>query len=360
MLSDIFQKSRLYWGIVKAQSYKRPIPLIANLFITGRCNAKCSYCYVEIDNSPNREFTLEQWKQIIDDLYDRGTRMFALVGGEPLLHPDIDELVDYIARKNVFLNLTTNGFLIHEHLEAAQKATEVSISLDGDTASHNKNRGMMSFERSVRGIDYAVENGVKVRLCTVVTAHNFDQIDFLLKFAEERNIFISFTPLIDTPVSRREAADDLRLSDELIRDFFNKLKEAKKHSLRIINSFANMEYMINYPVKYGEIIWKEGPNADYYTQPCPYGRFQYLITNVGEVYPCAIMWNNNYYRSQNIFDDGIDAALSKASQNLKCQCCSFANAVDWNSIVSMPWLLYGIRMTLRQFWGGDKNMRRPA
>lgn len=348
--SDLLQKSRLYLGLVKAQLHKKPVPLIANLFITGRCNASCAYCYVEINKNPEREFSFSKWKELIDELYKRGTRMFALVGGEPLLHPDIDELVDYITRKNVFINLTTNGFLIHGHLEAAKKATEVSISLDGDINSHNRNRGRMNFERAIEGIDLAVKSGVKVRLCTVVTRHNFDQIDFLVEFAEKRNVFISFTPLIDVPTSRKEAAEDLRLSDEMIRTFFSRLMEAKRKSSRIINSFANMEYMMHYPVRYGEVIWKEGRNADYYTQPCPYGRFQYLITNIGEVYPCAIMWNNDYYHSKNIFDNGIDAALSNASQNLKCQCCSFANAVDWNSVTSLPWFWYGLKMTMKQFF----------
>ena len=102
--------------------------------------------------------------------------MFALVGGEPFLYPYIDDLVDYIVSKNVYLNLTTNGFLLDRHLGAAKKAAEVSISLDGNEDSHNSNRGKFNFEQSVKGIDLAVKNGVKVRLCTVITRYNFDQV----------------------------------------------------------------------------------------------------------------------------------------------------------------------------------------
>lgn len=346
---DIIQKARLYIGLIKAQRNKKPVPLISNLFITGKCNAKCTYCYVDIDKKPEREFSLNEWKNIIDDLYIRGCRMFALVGGEPLLYPYIDDLVDYIVSKNVYLNLTTNGFLLEKHMDTAKKAAEVSISLDGNEDSHNSNRGKFNFEQSVKGIDLAVKNGVKVRLCAVITRYNFDQIEYLLSFAEERNIFVTFSPLIDAPDIRKKDAEDLRLSDEKIRKFFEQLKEAKKKSTRIINSFANMDYMINYPVKYGEVIWKKSPQATYYTQPCPYGRFQYIFTNIGNVYPCAIMWNNNYFQTKNIFDDGLDEALSNAAKELGCQCCSFANAADWNNIVSLSWLWYGLKMTMSQF-----------
>lgn len=353
-LRDVTQKSRLYLGLIKAQRTQKPAPLIMNLYITGRCNAVCDYCYVELVHNPEkevgREFTLDEWKTLIDDLYARGTRFFALVGGEPLLYPHIDELVEHIAAKNVFLNLTTNGYLIHKHIDAARKATEVSVSLDGDQVSNDRNRGKRNFELAVAGIDYAVKNGAKVRICTTVTRHNFDQIDFLVKFAEERNIYISFTPINDAPDVREEATEGMRLSSERIREFFARLKEAKDRSPHVINSYANMDYMINYPIRYGDIIWRDGPHANYYTQVCPYGRFQYLLSSTGEIFPCLNMWNNKgYFTSKNIFDDGLDATLEHASyQNLKCQCCSFANGADWNSVTTLPWLLYGLKMTLKQ------------
>jgi len=51
------------------------------------------------------------------------------------------------------------------------------------------------------------------------------------------------------------------------------------------------------------------------------------------------MWNNDYFIPKNIYDVGIDKALAHAaSKNLACQCCSFANAADWNSITALPWL----------------------
>lgn len=346
--SDIIQKSRLFFGLVKAQITKKPVPLITHLFITDKCNARCTYCYADINKNPSREFSLKEWIKLIDDLYDRGTRFFSLVGGEPFLYPDVDRLVEYIVSKNVFLNLATNGFLMHKHLAAAKMATQVSISLDGDLSSHNKNRGEHNFEQVIRGIELAVKNGAKVRLCTVVTRNNFDQIDFLLDFCKKHSLFIIFSPLVDPAESRKENALGLWLSDSMIREFFLKLKKAKTKSPYIINSYFNIEYMINYPVPYGSIIWKNGQHSNYYSRPCTYGRFLYYITNIGEIYPCPVMWTNDCFQSKNIFDVGLDETLRHAS-DLKCHCCSFANAVDWDNVTTLPWLWYGLKMTMREF-----------
>lgn len=359
---DVIQKARLYRWVVKAQRSETPIPVVANLYVTGACQARCVYCYVEmvgahdnltpderrIEREKENEFTFEQWKQLIDDLYARGTRLFALVGGEPLIYHKIDELIEHIVSKNVFLNLSSNAFLIGKHIEAAKAAAEVSISIDGDLVSNDKNRGEGYFEQAIRGIDTAIENGVRVRLLTVVTQHNFDQIDWLIKFAEERNTYITFTPMLDAPEMRREESEQIRLEDEKIREFFKKLKDVKKRSIRVINSIESMDYMIDYPIKYGGIIWKDSPHADYYSKPCPYGKFQFKISNNGELFPCSVMWNNKHYFSpKNILEVGLDEALLNASQ-LKCQSCSFANGPDWNSVTTLPWLWYGIKMTVKQ------------
>lgn len=356
-LRDIYIKSRLYLGLIRAQWTKRPVPLVVNLFITGRCNCRCNYCYVEFDKPPEgHEFTLKEWKKLIDDLYDRGCRFYALVGGEPLLHPHVDELAKYIAEKKVFLNLATNAILIEDHMEAALMSSEVSVSLDGDLESHNANRGSNNFERCIKGIEKAMDAGATVRLCTVVTRHNFDRLDWLLEYAEKNNVYIYFSPLIDVPEDRKEQMEALRLPDEKVKEFFVKLGEAKKRSPRIINCMEGIEYMRDYPVSYKDIIWKDSPHADYYKEPCPYGRFQFLINSIGELYPCGNMWNNpDRFKPRIIFNDGIDEALRHASTDLPCQSCSFGNAPEWNNVTTLPWLWYGIRMTIKQAFGARRK-----
>jgi len=339
-------------GVLKAQRTRQMVPLVANLYLTGKCQARCKYCYVGLvgaPEKPEREFTLEEWKQLIDDLYDRGTRLFGLLGGEPLLYRHIDELIDYIDSKNVFINLSTNAFTLGKHLDAAKKCAKVAISIDGDQVTNDLNRGTKNFEQLMKGIDVAVQNGVRVVLLTVVTKHNVKQVDWLIKFAEERNTYVTFSPLIDAPEFRAEENENLRLSDQGVKDFYKELKERKMTSPRIINSIESIDYMINYPISFEDVIWEDSPHANYYPKPCTNGRFIFLFSSTGEVFPCGIMWNNEqWFKAKNILDVGIDSALKHASSGLKCQSCTFANSADWNSVSTLPWLWYGLKMTLKQ------------
>lgn len=349
---DIIQKSKLYLGVLKAQRTQQMVPLVANLYLTGECQARCSYCYVGLvgaPKKPEREFTLEEWKQLIDDLYDRGTRLFALVGGEPLLYPHIDEIIEHLDSKNVFINLSTNAFTLEKHIEAAKKCAKVAISIDGDQLSNDLNRGKNNFRNLMTGIDVAVQNGVRVVLLSVVTKHNVNQVDWLLKFAEERDTYVTFSPLIDAPEFRAEELESLRMENEGVKNFYRELKKKKKNSFRIMNSMESIDYMIHYPINFEEVIWEDSPYANYYPKSCTNGRFIFLFSSTGEVFPCGVMWNNEqWFKAKSILDVGVDEALEHASSGLKCQSCTFANSVDWNSISTLPWLWYGLKMTVKQ------------
>ena len=349
---DIVQKSKLYMGLLKAQRSQKMVPLVANLYLTGKCQARCSYCYVGLvgaPKKPDREFTLEEWKELIDNLYDRGTRLFALLGGEPLLYKHVDELIDYLDSKNVFINLSTNAFTLGKHIKAAKKCAKVAISIDGDELSNDLNRGENNFKQLMEGIDVAIENGIRVQLLSVMTKHNTNQIDWLLNFAEERSTYVTFCPLIDAPEIRAEALETLRMQNEDVKNFYKELKNKKKDSFQVMNSIESIDYMINYPINYEDVIWEDSPHAGYYEKSCSNGRFIFLFSSTGEVFPCGVMWNNEqWFQAKSILDVGVDEALEHASSGLKCQSCSFANSVDWNSISTLPWLWYGLKLTFKQ------------
>jgi len=107
----------------------RKTPVEAQLVITRRCNLSCGYC-AEYDNvSPM--IGLETLKERIDAIHRLSTINIALLGGEPLMHPDLPEIVAY-ADRGAQVSVTTNGFLITEELirklnDAGLSNMEVSI-----------------------------------------------------------------------------------------------------------------------------------------------------------------------------------------------------------------------------------------
>src|SRR5207244_6533224 len=109
-------------------------PMQCSLYVTDRCNLDCAYC-TEYDNSRPHP-SLADLKKWIRKIRDLGTMRIALVGGEPLMHPDIVELVRYCRELGFATSLTTNGFLITCKLivELADDGLQVMlISVDSMT-----------------------------------------------------------------------------------------------------------------------------------------------------------------------------------------------------------------------------------
>jgi MoaA/NifB/PqqE/SkfB family radical SAM enzyme len=76
-----------------------------------RCNYDCSYCPSSIHDSHSPHTPIDILERAVDRLCELGKPLrISLTGGEPAVHPDIEDLFDYFKRKDVFwVNLTTNG-----------------------------------------------------------------------------------------------------------------------------------------------------------------------------------------------------------------------------------------------------------
>ncbi|HZM93711.1 MAG TPA: radical SAM protein [Vicinamibacterales bacterium] len=93
------------------RSLKYPYrPVAAHLIPIRRCNLSCTYCNEYDDHSPPVP-TRDVFRRI-DRLADLGTGIITLSGGEPLLHPDLDDIVRRIRSHGVIATLITNGYLL--------------------------------------------------------------------------------------------------------------------------------------------------------------------------------------------------------------------------------------------------------
>lgn len=91
----------------------RKAPISAQLIITRRCNLSCGYCS-EYDET-SEMIPLDALKERIDALHRLRVVNISLLGGEPLMHPDIAEIVAYADRR-AQVSVTTNGFLLTREL----------------------------------------------------------------------------------------------------------------------------------------------------------------------------------------------------------------------------------------------------
>jgi MoaA/NifB/PqqE/SkfB family radical SAM enzyme len=102
----------------------RPIDMVISL--TGKCNCHCPFCYVSGEKP--------RWNQDVDDIKKLITIVRPMAveisGGEATLHPDLDSLVEWIARMGTEVALTTNGTLLHEHTKILNLFSWVRVSIN--------------------------------------------------------------------------------------------------------------------------------------------------------------------------------------------------------------------------------------
>src|ERR1039458_2440299 len=85
-------------------------PVLAHIIPIRRCNLACEYCNEYDDFS--KPVALDIMKHRVDQLARLGTTIVTLSGGEPLLHPQLDEIIAHIRTYPILSGLITNGYLL--------------------------------------------------------------------------------------------------------------------------------------------------------------------------------------------------------------------------------------------------------
>ena len=85
-------------------------PIMAHIIPIRRCNLDCAYCneYDDFSNPVATDIVISR----INKLADLGTSIVTLSGGEPMLHPDLDEIIAAMRRRGVIAGMITNGYLL--------------------------------------------------------------------------------------------------------------------------------------------------------------------------------------------------------------------------------------------------------
>lgn len=107
--------------------------------ITNKCNLNCSFC--PSSNREERTMSLSEFNYILDQIKGQGEYIFFHIKGEPLLHPQLDALLDSCYNKNFKVNITTNGTMINalgEMLIEKPAVRLMSFSLQSIENMHNE------------------------------------------------------------------------------------------------------------------------------------------------------------------------------------------------------------------------------
>lgn len=161
--------------------------------VTRTCNLKCVHCYSDSDAKKyDGELTTAEALRFIDDCADFRVPVLLLSGGEPLIRPDIFDLVRYANQKSIRTTFSTNGTLIDQEMAERIKALGVGyvgISLDGLGDSNDRFRGQSgAFERALKGIRHCLSVGQRVGLRFTINRYNYQDLEEIFRLIEEENI----------------------------------------------------------------------------------------------------------------------------------------------------------------------------
>jgi radical SAM family uncharacterized protein len=294
------------------------VPMFCGHKLTYNCNLRCKMC--PFWKRSSEDSSIEQEKAILRRIYDSGVCAIAFEGGEPLLRKDLAEILAFSRSLPLHTSLVTNGTLLETRIDeiASYINGVVYVSLDGLEKTHDKIRGVSGcFRKAVRGI-MASREKVSVTINTTIMAENINEIEDLVKLANE----------LDTRISVAVAHDYCNVKASAparheIKELAGKLVEMKKNGYPLINSTSYLKVIAK------EKTWTCKPWASVNVDP-----------EGNLILPCYV--RNEYASSVSVFETGIKTALSgfnwKETQN--CQKCSLHCYVEPSLVLSYDFHTY--------------------
>jgi MoaA/NifB/PqqE/SkfB family radical SAM enzyme len=138
-------------------------PILAQIVATRRCNLACTYCNEFDAVSP--PVPLAEMLRRVDLLADLGTTIITISGGEPMLHPDLDEMIRRIRRRGAIPTLITNGyFLTPERIRRLNRAglDYLQISIDNVRPDDTSKKSLKVLDRKLQWLAEHAEFSVTV------------------------------------------------------------------------------------------------------------------------------------------------------------------------------------------------------
>ena len=176
-------------------------PISVTVHLTDRCNHSCNWCWFSRSDA---ELEISKVIDTLSDFVAMGAREIIVSGGgEPLLHPDVDNLLYYlVSQHRVHRRLYTNGSLLNRHRLVEDAFDYVRVSLDaGGEELHSRLHGTCrgSYRRILASLSEmaARKRSLLVGVSVVVTTFNIDSLKQLTQDCRSFSVsYALFKPLM--------------------------------------------------------------------------------------------------------------------------------------------------------------------
>ncbi len=310
-----------------------PLPFLSapssvDVFITSRCNLHCVHCFSSIDDGRTIDLSLEEVESLLDQLEALRVLEIRINGGEPLLHPHIDKILNILKQKRLRKVIVTNGTLLDEARIRLLSESDIipTVSIDGSNAQeHDFFRGSDgSFQRTVASLKLLQKHRFQYGINCCLHRGNLKShrqiIELAIRNGASRIAFLDLKTSLRmsrSSISVPSQTEYERILPELMLD---RVRYARKIDVAL-DTFLTCK-----PLEEAFRELKRGYIS------CYAGRSRLSIDSNGSVYPCNLVltepkWSMGSIRTEQLSDiwhsrkwwffrGGV-----KTSDLLKCKDC---------------------------------------
>ncbi len=236
------------------------------------CNFRCVYCYAFENGRRRNELSKEQFRDVITQAKELGARKIIVLGGEPMLYPDILEMIRFIREIDMDVELFTNGTGMTAEMAAIMYDLKVRVVLKMNTFDEKVQDALSGRKGAYTQIQQAFANLRKagypsddrfMGVSTIICRQNIAELPRMWEWLRDQNIAPYFELI--TPQGGAKDNFDLDIDTKQAEEFFHTIAELDR-------------------TKYGN-DWD--PRPPLVGGVCLRHQFSCAISSEGNVQPCV-------------------------------------------------------------------------
>lgn len=292
--------------------------------LTRNCNLNCLHCRARSDSGPHEnELSLQECRKVIDDLVSFSSPTVILTGGEPLLRPDVFQIIEYGRSRGLRMVIAINGTMVNQNNALRLKGSGIlraSMSLDGkDPSSHDGFRRVEgSFQSVMKAASILGNVDLPFQINTTVTRLNRTQLHDIYSLVREIGA-VAWHVFLLVPVGRGEGLKGEELNAAMYEEVLEWLYSVEKEGL--------LEIKVTCAPHYYRIVKQKGDTPK--STGCLAGKSFLFISNQGIAQPCGYLEAPaGDVRKEGVERVWNDSPVFRAIRDLrgykgKCGSCSF-------------------------------------
>lgn len=272
---------------VKIRKVDNIYPVVASIELTYKCNLRCLHCYGEYGTNDISEMKLEDAKKLLLDLKDIGVQILEFTGGDVSLYPHLKELLEIaLSLDYKFISILTNSVVMKDEIfdlviaNANKFVMQIDLHSLDDEYLKWFTKASNTVEIIKSNIKKMVDNGVVIRVATIATKKNVDELEKIADWLHDNGVINSaMGPVISLC---RAKNNDVLLDDiESIKKFNDAIE-------RINSKYKNFVSMIEdtkpFRANCGSLTSNVTitPNGD--IKHCTMDNLEYVNSSIGNVF----------------------------------------------------------------------------